>query len=383
MGIPPKIRVALMSYAMDNRKAKGTALYTRKLIENLLGDDRFEFYLVHYEKVDDPIYKRAKEILMPRVRLPYASHFFSQLLFFWKYRNNKFDIIHWFQPRVYPFFWLAPAKKIVITTHGAGDITAPGRWIFSREVFNFILKHFNHKVDSLIAVSEYGVKEIEEYYHAKPERIFFTYNGGGEDFKPLSKDVARRYIGEKYKLTNSFILAVGRHIPHKNLVRLIGAYRLLRSKHERTEKLVIVGSSGSETQLIRAAVSNSGYEEDVIFIDYVDERDLNMIYSAAELLIFPSLQEGFGLPIVEAMASGTPVVTSNITSMPEIAGEATVLVDPYNLKDMADGMNKVLADKKFAHDLVAKGLVRSKLFTWRITAERTKKIYLDLSDSII
>ena len=132
-----------MSYAMDNRQAKGTALYTRKLIENLLANDRFDFYLVHYDKVDDPLYKKAHEIMIPRIKLPYGSRFVSQLLFFWKFRKNKFDIMHWFQPRVYPFYWLAPAKKIVITMHAAGDITAPGFFVFSKEVFNFVLKYFN------------------------------------------------------------------------------------------------------------------------------------------------------------------------------------------------------------------------------------------------
>ena len=136
-----KIKVALMSYAVDGRKAKGTALYAEKLIEGIIENPRFDFYLVHYEKSPERFYSRAKEIIMPKVSLPYGSHFISQLLFFWKYRNQKFDIIHWFQPRVYPFYWLAPAKKIIVTMHGAGDITAPQNFIFSRSVLNFVLKY--------------------------------------------------------------------------------------------------------------------------------------------------------------------------------------------------------------------------------------------------
>jgi len=226
-----KIKVALMSYAMDNRQAKGTALYTRKLIENLLGDEKFDFHLVHYEKVNDPLYGQAKEILLPRVNLPYGSHFVSQMLFFWRYRKNKFDIIHWFQPRVYPFFWLAPARKIVITTHGAGDITAPGRWIFSREVFNFILTKFNKKVSAFIAVSKYGVKEIEQYYRAKKENIYFTYNGGGEDYKNIDKIAAKKFISEKYRINNPFILDIARLLPHKNVDGLVAAYKIFRDKY--------------------------------------------------------------------------------------------------------------------------------------------------------
>ena len=242
-----KIKVALMSYAVDGRRGKGTALYAQKLIEQMLSDERFDFYLVHYKKSDAPIYARAKEIIMPRVRLPYGSHFISQLLFFWKYRKNQFDIIHWLQPRIYPFFWLAPAKKIIVTTHGAGDITAPGEWIFSRKVFNFVLSKFNKKVNAFVAVSKYGCREIEEHYHVKPEHIYFTYNGGGEDFKKIDKIEAKKEIFSKYNIEGSFILNVARHIPHKNADNLIRAYKILRDKYKRTENLLVVGKKGSES----------------------------------------------------------------------------------------------------------------------------------------
>jgi len=366
-----------MSYAVDGRRAKGTALYARKLIENLLDDDRFDFYLVHYEKSDEPMYKKATEIIMPKVRLPYGSHFVSQLLFFWKYRKEKFDIIHWFQGRLYPFFWLAPAKKIVVTTHDAGDITAPGKWIFSREVFNFVLKAFHKKVGAFIGVSEWGRQEIKKYYHADPAQIYVTYNGGGEDFNPLNKEMSFGYISKKYGISGPFILDISRLIPHKNVYRLVEAYILFR-KSDREEKLVIVGQKGSEAGRIFGLIEHSHYKNDIIFIDYISAEDLNSLYSASEMLVFPSLHEGFGLPIVEAMASGTPVLSSNVTSMPEIAGGAAILVDPYNVEEIWQKMKEVLEDKNLRQELVKKGLERAKKFTWKQTAEETKKIYLNL-----
>jgi glycosyltransferase involved in cell wall biosynthesis len=373
-----KIKIALMSYVMDKRKAKGTALYTKKLIENILGDERFEFYLVHYEKVDDPLYSLAKEIIMPKVKLPYGSHFISQLLFFWQYRKKKFDIIHWFQPRVYPFFWLAPAKKIVITTHGAGEITSPGPFIFSREVFNFVLTKFNRKVDAMIAVSKYGCEEIAKYYHARPQNIFFTYNGGGENFKVISKLGAQTRIFSNYGVKGPFILAIARHLPHKNVTGLVAAYKIFRDKYKRSEKLVIVGAYDFDTEKIFKLANQSGYKSDIIFIDYVEADDLNYIYSAAELLVFPSLQEGFGLPIVEAMASGIPVVTSKVTSTAETAGDAARLIDPLNFAEIAEAANEILTDGNLRNDLIARGLVQSQKFTWSRTAEKTKEIYLNL-----
>lgn len=370
-----------MSYPMDNRKAKGTALYTRKLVENILADERFDFYLVHYDKVDDPLYGQAKEIIMPKIKLPYGSHFASQMLFFWKYRKNKFDIIHWFQPRVYPFFWLAPAKKIVITTYGAGDITAPGPFVFSREVFNFILIKFNRKVDAFIAVSKYGCEEIAQYYHALANKIFFTYLGGGEIFKNINKSEARQLAADKYGITYPFILEMARHLPHKNIINLIKAYKILRTDYGRGEKLVIVGTKDFDTDKIFQLAKESGYQNDIIFIDYVEIVDLNYFYAAAELFVFPSLQEGFGLPIIEAMASGTPVITSNITSMPEIAGEAAILVNPLDPGEIAEAMNRILANEGLKEKLIKMGIERAKQFNWKITAEETKKIYLKLYET--
>lgn len=373
-----KIKIALMSYAMDNRKAKGTALYTRKLLENILDDSRFEFYLVHYEKVDDPLYGRAKEIIMPKVKLPYGSHFVSQMLFFWQYRKKKFDIIHWFQPRVYPFFWLAPAKRIVITTYGAGDITAPGPFVFSREVFNFILTKFNRKVDAMIAVSKYGCEEIAKYYHARPENIFFTYLGGGENFRNINKNEAGGIIAKKYGVGQPFILAMDRHLPHKNVTGLISAYKIFRDKYKRREKLVIVGTRDFDTEKIFRLADESGYKDDIIFIDYIEAEDLNYFYSAADLFVFPSLQEGFGLPIVEAMASGTPVITSNVTSMPEVAGQAASLVNPLNYEEIAEKINAIFDDNGLKEKLIMAGFNRAKQFSWKNTGEETKNIYLKL-----
>ncbi|MFA5318161.1 MAG: glycosyltransferase family 1 protein [Patescibacteria group bacterium] len=377
-----KIKIAIMSYPMDNRKAKGTALYTRKLIENILADDRFDFYLVHYDKVDDPLYAQAKEIMMPKIKLPYGSHFVSQMLFFWKYRKNKFDIIHWFQPRVYPFFWLAPAKKIAITTHGAGNITAANKFIFSREVFNFILTKFVRKVDAIIAVSKYGCEEIEEYYHAPRENIFFTYCGGGEDFKVIPKTVAWRVIFKKYGVNQPFILGMARHLPHKNVTGLISAYKIFRDKYNRNEKLVIVGTRDFDTEKIFKLADKSGYKSDIIFINYVEADDLNHIYSAADLLVFPSFVEGFGLPVIEAMASGTPVITSNTTSLPEVAGGAAVLINPLDVAEIAAAIHKVLSDENFKESLIAGGLEQSHKFSWTQTAEQTKEIYFKLFENI-
>jgi glycosyltransferase involved in cell wall biosynthesis len=380
-----KPKIALMTYTFDKRQGKGTALYARKLVENLISDDRFDFYLVHYEKITgDSIYENTKEILMPKIKLPYASHFLSQIIFFWKYRNNKFDIIHWFQPRLYPFFWFAPAKKIVVTAHGAADITSlttKQSFVFSREVFNFLMRKFNRFISAVIAVSNFGKEEIIKYYEVDKKKVYTIYNGGSEDFKVLDKRESQILINVRYGIESPFILDISRLEPHKNVQSLVKSYIVLRDKYSVKHKLVIVGNKANCFEEIFKIVKNSNYEKDIMFVDYVKTEDLNTLYSASDLFVFPSLNEGFGLPIVESMASGTPVVTSDVTSIPEVSGGATRLINPLNIENMAKEINEVLSNQDEYKDLSRKGIIRSRDFTWHKTAEDTMKLYLELLDS--
>lgn len=373
---PKKIKIALMSYPMDNRKAKGTALYTRKLIEGLLEDPKFEYYLVHYEKVSDPVYGKAKEIIMPKFRFIVGSHFISQLLFFWKYRKENFDIVHWFQPRVYPFYSLVPAKKIIVTMHGAGDISAPHNFIFSRSIFNIVLKYFHRSIDMVVVVSEHAKNEVAEYYNFSKDKIISIYNGGGENYKIIEKAEAKKVVENKYNIHGSYILDISRFIPHKNVITLVNAYLEFRDRFPtHTEKLVVIGSSGDKENEVYRARNSSKFKEDIFFVDFVEGEDLNAFYSGAELFVFPSLSEGFGLPVLEAMASGVPVITSNIASMGEIGREAVIVTDPLNTVGLAEIMHSTLENPQKMAKMRESGLERAREFTWKKMIEKTEDLY--------
>jgi len=374
-----KIKVALMSYALDGRHAKGSARVARRIIEYLILDPRFHFTLVHYEKSNESIYQNADEIIMPKICLPIGSRFFSQMLFFFRYRNQSFDIMHWFQPRLYPFYWLAPAKKIVVTAHGAGDITAPGQFVFSRRVFNFVLARLNWRVDAIIGDSKFGKKEIMEHYHFDEARSHAIWIGGGEEFSPLRKEESRNTMMQKYDIGGPYILDVSRLQPHKNIDRLITSYIHFREHSQRKEKLLIVGAPTFNYEKTYALARESKYTEDIFFLSYVDEYDLGKLYAGAELFVFPSLNEGFGLPIIEAMSAGTPVITSNTTSMPEIAGSAGITINPTDVEAIAQKMEEVLSDKMIQKHMIAQGLERAKLFTWDKAAKAVTELYLMLT----
>lgn len=361
---------------MDERKGMGTAVYAKNLIENLIADERFDFTLVHYEKNNDELYRKAKEIIMKEIFYP--SRFLRQLYFFWLYRREKFDIIHWLQPRAYPGYWLAPARHKIITIHGGGKFYYP-KFCFSARVFHWVIRYFNRWFSYLIVCSETARKEACQTYKIAPNRLIAIYNGGGEKFQPLDPNKSFEIVKNEYpQVSSEYILSVARLQPHKNIANLVRAYICMRQKSDRHEKLVIVGKATEKYRDIFKIAEKSKFSHDIIFIDYVEDRLINRIYSAAKIFIFPSLSEGFGLPLVEAMASGVPVMASDVSSMPEIVGEAGILFNPYDINNMADEMIKLLKDSELRERLKTTGLKRSKIFTWAEAAVLLKEIYFKL-----
>ncbi len=374
-----KLKIAVMSYVVDNRSAKGSAVYARRLIDGLSTSPDIDLSLVHYHQTTDDIYRKGREVIMPSFSyLPIGRQFIRQILFFWRQRHEPFDIIHWCQPRLYPLFWLAPARKIAVTVHGGGDITASQAWSWSRLMFVWVIKLFHHKIDIIIADSKAAQDEIHQAYGIPLDRIQVIPIGGGEDYKPLPPVASQDFVRKNYAIDRPFILDVARLQPHKNVNRLIEAYDKFRKHSSEMVDLVIIGAPSSSAQSVYALAKNSTYASDIHFIDYVSDDDLNQFYSACLVFVFPSLNEGFGLPIVEAMAAGAPVITSNITSLPEVAGGAACLVDPYSIDDIAKAIKEVVENGGLQSELKEKGLRRASEFTWTKTVTNTIRVYQEV-----
>jgi glycosyltransferase involved in cell wall biosynthesis len=182
-------------------------------------------------------------------------------------------------------------------------------------------------------------------------------------------------VRERFQLHDEFVLYAGNVRPHKNLERLIEAFHIVRNRGLDHLKLVIIGDEVSKYTALRRAVHRHQLHQYVRFLGYMPEQTLAVMYRLAGVFVFPSLYEGFGLPPLEAMASGTPVVTSNVSSLPEVAGDAAVLVDPHDPHAIADGMHRVLTDERLRRELRKKGLDRARQFSWKQAAERVLDIY--------
>src|SRR5213075_1932368 len=205
---------------------------------------------------------------------------------------------------------------------------------------------------------------ILRFVDTDSSRIHVIYNAYDERFgvEPREEDVIR--VRERYQLHDPFVLYAGNVKPHKNLERLIEAFHLVRDRGLDRLKLVLIGDDISRYAALRRAVHRHQLHQYVRFLGYLPGETLAVMYRLAGVFVFPSLYEGFGLPPLEAMASGTPVVTSNVSSLPEVAGDAAVLVDPYDPSAIADGICRLLTDVALRQELRRKGLARAREFSW-------------------
>ncbi|MCC7416914.1 MAG: glycosyltransferase family 4 protein [Acidobacteria bacterium] len=227
----------------------------------------------------------------------------------------------------------------------------------------------------VMTVSESSKRDIMRLFGTDPAKISVIYNAYDERFgvEPSQEDVAR--VRERFQLHDQFVLYAGNVKPHKNLERLIEAFHLVRRRGLEQLKLVMIGDEISRYAALRRAVHQHQLHKYVRFLGYLPEETLAVMYRLAGVFVFPSLYEGFGLPPLEAMASGTPVVTSNVSSLPEVADQAAVLVDPYDPYSIADGIHRVLTDESTRRDLRQRGLARARQFSWDDSVRQIREIY--------
>ena len=232
-----------------------------------------------------------------------------------------------------------------------------------------------HKSDRIFTVSEQSKRDILKFFNVPPDKIVVTPNAIDDRFSVPPSEEHVVNTRERYQLSHSYLLYVGNIKPHKNLERLIEAFHLVRQQGRSELELIIIGDEISKLQSLRRAVHKYDIHRYVRFLGYVPDKTLAVLYRLASVFVFPSLYEGFGLPPLEAMASGTPVVTSNVSSLPEVVGDAAVLVDPYSAEAIADGIIRVLRSTHLREDLRRRGLERVKDYSWARSVKRVREIY--------
>jgi glycosyltransferase involved in cell wall biosynthesis len=237
-----------------------------------------------------------------------------------------------------------------------------------------------HRAARVITVSEASKRDILRYFRVVESRIDVIYNAIDERFWQPPDPEAIDLVRQRYRLDAPFVLYAGNIKPHKNLERLIESFHLLRQNPEfKDVQLLIIGDEISKYATLRRAVHRHKLHKHVRFFGFVPDRTLAALYRLANVFVFPSLYEGFGLPPLEAMASGTPVITSNVSSLPEVVGNAAIMIDPYEPAAIADAMRRVLTDATLRADLQRRGLARAREFSWERSVQRVREIYREVT----
>lgn len=266
--------------------------------------------------------------------------------------------------------------KFVITLHDVIPYRMPetvsDRYL---KLFSEYIPKIIPECDGIITVSNFSKSDIIKAFNFPEDKIYVTHLASEDIYRPLDKRISK-YIAKKYySIDGDFILYVGGFSPRKNIIGAIKSFSKFLSIYKKPITLVIAGNKGKSYSIYKKCTESLNITNKVIFPGFISIKHLPYIYNAAKLFLYPSFYEGFGLPTIEAMACGTPVITSNRTSMPEVVGESALLIDPENHEDLCNAMLNVMCNKKLYEFLVKAGLHRASQFSWKKTAEDTLNIY--------
>jgi len=241
--------------------------------------------------------------------------------------------------------------------------------LLERKYYRYFFPRYARKAESIVTVSEFSKKDLINLYDIPAEKVHVVYNGANEDFMPVSDEV-KEEVRQKLSDSCPYFIFVGALHPRKNLARLFQAFDYFKEQHRTDIKLLVVGNKKYWTKEIQQAFEGMKHNDEIIFSGRMSAEDLRKAVASALAMTYVSYFEGFGLPIIESYRCDTPVITSNVTSMPEVAGDAAVLVDPFSVKSIAEGLEKVAFDPELRKSLIGKGRERRKLFTWDNTAKQ-------------
>lgn len=248
--------------------------------------------------------------------------------------------------------------------HYPGDVPPVERFYYRR-----YFPRFAKKSERIATVSEYSKQDIVKTYGVNPDKIDVVYNGSNPLYKPVSEIVKQETLN-KYSAGKPYFVFVGALHPRKNLVNLFRAFDIFRKENTANVNLLIVGAKMWWTKAIEQAYNEMVFKNEVIFTGRLNTEELNKVLGSALALTYVSYFEGFGIPIIEAFFCDTPVITSNITSMPEVAGDAALLINPFSPNSIAEAMQNIVTSNEIRQDLIMKGRLRRQHFSWQRTADR-------------
>ncbi len=375
------MRIAIDLSPIVHRKA-GLGRYARLLTEHLVTQDKTNTYIAftHGAFADDALSPALRAL--PRANVPLDVRPWRMLVWLAHVLRVPLDRA---LPRVDVFHatehLLPPLKnaRTVFTLHDLIFQFFPeyhlplNRWFLQNA-----MPHFLRRADAIIAVSECTKRDAIRVYNIPPEKITVIYEAADPALHPETDASRIAQARARYANNQPFLLFVGVIEPRKNIIALVDALRLLRARGY-PHRLLIAGRKGWLYQPTFDHVKRAGMENAVTFLDFIPDDDLRALFGACDAFVFPSLYEGFGLPPLEAMAAGTPVVCANTASLPEVVGDAALLVNPRDAGELANAIERVITDRALRDELRARGFAQAARFSWERAARETLTVYAQVA----
>ena len=375
-----KIRIGI-DISRTVEEATGVGYYAKNLVHALAKVDSENDYLL-YGMFYDCYPKGWKRAAIPKSH-NFRLHQNNSLSWFvrkkWenggKYKEKLLGGIDLLHSTAYTMP-LVSNLKVIVTIHDLSCFVYPQ--YHTEANYQFVTKNVHQaarRASFIITDSENTKREIIRFLHVPEERIEMIYLAAGEAFNEKCSPESITQIKNKYRIGKPYLFAVGSIEPRKNLASTLIAFKALIEIKKIDYQFVIAGGKGWKNEAFYRLLKKLNVDEHLVFTGYVPEEDLPALYQGAEMFVYPSFYEGFGLPVLEAMSSGTPVITSNTSSLPELAGDAALLINPAEIFEIYEAMEALATKPQLREELKVKGKEQSKRFSWEQTACRTLEIY--------
>jgi glycosyltransferase involved in cell wall biosynthesis len=375
------LRIAIDAHAVG-AKLGGNESYAVNLIEALAQIDSANHYTIYIttDEARERFHGRWPNFKV-RATLPHTPLIRIPLTLSAELRKNPVDVLH-VQFTAPPF---CPCP-VVVSIHDLSFEHLPQTFRRrSRTQLRLTVRHSARRAARIISLSEHGRRDIIETYGITAERVSAIPLAAPPNFAPVQDVRELQRVRHNYGIDGDYILSVGSIQPRKNLARLVKAYARVRASlrgnksEDKLPKLVLVGKCGWLYDETLRALEETGVKNSAVLTGYVPQADLPALYSGALCFVYPSYFEGFGLPPLEAMKCGAPVIVGNKTSLPEVVGDAALAVDPFDVEAIASAMKKVIESPTLRNELSIKGQTRAEAFDWRETARKTLAIYEEVA----
>jgi glycosyltransferase involved in cell wall biosynthesis len=361
--------IAINCWILRNKKLDGIGYFTVNTIQQLIKAHPEIHFLILCDKNFTEDYfdfpNASKHFIFPALRHPVLYLYYIEIVLTIFLKKHKPDLLL----SMDGFLSLSTARKQIPLIYDINFEHKPEDLkLKNRLYFRFFYKRFARKATRIATISEYSKNDIAQFYKMDTDKIDNVSCGINSNFFPLDLETTET-IRAKWSGGKQYFFFVGSMHPRKNIKRLLEGFNLFKKKTGADLKLLLAGSILWSKTEIEDAYVTSAYKEDIVFTGRLSDKDLQEVLGSAFALSFVPIFEGFGLPIVEAMESGVPVICSNVTSMPEVAGNAALMVDPFDVESIAAGMENLYKDNDLREKLIQLGHIQKKNFSWQRTAE--------------